>query len=79
MEKQAIESKLTPVFRTVFNNENLEISDSLSADDVDNWDSLSHMILIAEVEKAFSITFKLRELNKMKNVGDMVEIISGKL
>ncbi|RZJ34861.1 MAG: acyl carrier protein [Flavobacterium sp.] len=79
MEKEQITQKLTPIFREVFNKPQLTISDDLSAGDVDNWDSLTHMILINEVEKGFSISFKLKELNKMKNVGDMIGIIQSKL
>jgi acyl carrier protein len=75
MTKIEVKEKLKTVFIQVFNNPNIEISDSLTANDVDNWDSLTHMILISEVEKAFSITFKLKELNKMKNVGDMMNLI----
>lgn len=79
MEKTAVVEKLTPVFRQVFNNESIVVTDEMTASDVDGWDSLSHMLLITEVETAFSIKFKLRELNKMKNVGDMIEIIMGKV
>jgi acyl carrier protein len=79
MERKEIVSKLTLVFRSVFNDNTLILSDELTANDVDNWDSLSHMILITEIEKAFSIKFKLKDLNKMRNVGDMIEIIMSKL
>lgn len=79
MERKEIVSKLTSVFRTVFNDNSLILSDELTANDVDNWDSLSHMILITEIEKAFAIKFKLKDLNKMRNVGDMIEIIMSKL
>lgn len=79
MEKSAVVEKLTPVFRQVFNNASIVITDEMTASDVDGWDSLSHMLLITEVETAFSIKFKLRELNKMKNVGDMIEIILSKV
>jgi acyl carrier protein len=79
MEKAEIISRLTPVFRSVFNNDSLEVTENLTANDVANWDSLSHMLLIAEVEKTFSIKFKLKELNKMHNTGDMIEMIAGKL
>jgi acyl carrier protein len=79
MEKSAVVEKLTPVFRQVFNNASIEVTDEMTASDVDGWDSLSHMLLIAEVENAFSIKFKLRDLNKMKNVGDMIEIIMSKV
>jgi len=79
MEKPEVLVKLTEIFRNVFNNTNLVLSDELTANDVDKWDSLSHMILISEIEKAFSIQFKLKDLNKMKNVGDMINIILFKL
>lgn len=79
MERTTITEKITPVFRKVLNEASLEITDQLSASDVDNWDSLSHMLLISEIEAAFNIKFKLKELNKMKNVGDLISIISTKL
>jgi acyl carrier protein len=79
MEKEAIVSKLTVIFRNVFTSSDLILNDALSANDVDNWDSLTHMILINEIEVQFDIKFKLKELNKMKNVGDLIEIIQTKL
>lgn len=79
MEKAEIVIRLTPVFRNVFRDNTLEITDELSALDVENWDSLSHMLLIAEVENQFAIKFKLKDLNKMRNVGDMITVISSKL
>ena len=79
MQKEEIVNKLTPVFRKVFSDNSLVITDELSALDVENWDSLSHMLLISEVENEFAIKFKLKDLNKMANVGDMIAIISSKL
>ena len=79
MEKIEIAGKLTSVFRTVFDDNTLVLTDELSAKDVDGWNSLSHMILISEIEDVFAIKFKLKDLNKMKNVGDMIEIIMSKL
>ena len=79
MERDLLKEKLTEIFRRVFNDDRLEVNDRLTANDVSNWDSLSHMILIGEVEKTLGITFKLKELNKMKNVGDMMDIILTKL
>ncbi|MGQ1785722.1 acyl carrier protein [Saccharicrinis sp. GN24d3] len=79
MDKKELVSKLTTVFRRVFNNELLELTDHLSASDVENWDSLTHMALIAEVENDFSIKFKFKDLNKMRNVGDMIRIIGSKI
>lgn len=79
MEKTEIITKLTGIFRKVFNNDFLVLTNNLTANDIDHWDSLSHMILITEIEKDFSIKFKLKDLNRMKNVGDMIDIISSKL
>jgi len=79
MEKTEIAGKLTSVFRTVFDDNTLVLTNELSAKDVDGWNSLSHMILISEIEDVFAIKFKLKDLNKMKNVGDMIEIIMSKL
>ncbi|HMW25806.1 MAG TPA: acyl carrier protein [Ferruginibacter sp.] len=78
MQKEEIVNRLTPVFRKVFSDNSLVVTDELSALDVENWDSLSHMLLISEVETEFAIKFKLKDLNKMANVGDMIEIIRSK-
>lgn len=79
MEKIEIVKGLTPVFRKVLGDSTLELTDELNANDVENWDSLSHMVLIAEIENKFGIKFRLKDLNKMANVGDMITIISSKL
>jgi acyl carrier protein len=79
MEEKSIMPELEQVFRKVFNNESLIISRGMSSNDVDGWNSLNHMILVSEVEKAFSIKLKLKDLNKMHNVGDMIDIILSKL
>ena len=79
MERNEIIARVKQILNTALNHENFEMSETLSATDVDGWDSLSHMIIISEVEKQFSITFKLKELNKMKNMGDMLDLIASKL
>lgn len=78
MNKTEVLSKLTAIFKQVFSNDSLILTSELTANDVDRWDSLSHMILIVEIENVFSIKFKLKDLNKMRNVGDMVDIIVSK-
>lgn len=79
MEKAEILSKLTAIFRKIFSNDSLILSNELTANDVENWDSLTHMLLITEIENSFSIKFKLKDLNKMKNVGNLIEIIETRL
>ena len=79
MGKTEIVIKLTAIFRKVLNCDSLILTNDLTANDVNGWDSLSHMLLITEIENVFSIKFKLKDLNKMRNVGDMVNIIDTKL
>ncbi len=79
MEKAELINQLTEIFRNVFTDKTIVLRDDLTANDVDQWDSLTHMILITEIENKFSVKFKLKELNKMRNVGDMIEIILSKV
>jgi len=79
MKKAEIVKKLISIFRNTFDNNSIEISDGLSADDIEEWNSLSHMLLIVEIEKEFAIKFKLKDLNKMHNVGYMINLIESKL
>jgi acyl carrier protein len=79
MERIEVINKLTAIFRKIFSNNSLILTNELTANDVDRWDSLSHMILITEIEKAFTIKFKLKDLNKMRNVGAMIDTIITKL
>ena len=71
--------KLTDIFREIFNNQDIILDIKMTAKDIDNWDSLTHMLLIAEIEKKFSIKFKLKELNNLDNVGNLIEIINEKI
>jgi len=79
MEEQLILEKLQKIFRDVFSSQSLNINPEMTANDIDEWDSLSHMLLITQVEAAFSIKFKLKDLNKMRKIGDMIELIQSKL
>ena len=79
MEINEIKERLTRIFRDVFQEPTLVLNDQMSANDVDKWDSLSHMLMITAVEKEFGIKFKLKDLNKMKNVGNLIETIQSKL
>ena len=79
MDRSVITEKLTVIFRTVFNDDTIVLRDDLTANDVGNWDSLTHMLMIGEVEKVFSIRFKLKELGKMDNLKSLVDLIALKL
>lgn len=79
MERSVINEKLTGIFRKVFNDETIVLRNDMTANDVGNWDSLTHMLMIGEVENAFSVKFKLKELNKLSNVGGLITLIEAKL
>lgn len=78
MNKSEILEKLTPIFRDVFEMSDLVLTDDLSANDVDNWTSLTHMLIMTKIEETFNITFKLKELKKLQNVGDMITVLEEK-
>ena len=71
--------KLQPIFQDIFEDEELLITAESNADTVEDWDSLAHIILIFAIEQEFEIKFALGELEAMKNVGDMVELMQTKL
>jgi len=71
--------QLTPIFRQVFDDEGIVITRETTADDIDAWDSLSHMNLVVAVEMTFKVRFALGELQTLKNVGHLVDLIDKKL
>lgn len=74
-----VTEKLTDVLREVFDDETIILCDELTADDVDAWDSLSHVNLIIAVEMAFGIEFKQSEILNFANVGELKQSIERKL
>jgi acyl carrier protein len=74
-----IQDKLQTIFRNIFNEPNLIVSLDMNANDVDSWDSLSHMEMISQVEEEFGVKFKLKDLVKLKNVSDLIYLIEEKL
>lgn len=75
MNRETIMEKLTDIFKDVFDDVTIELSDNTTSDDIDDWDSLSHITLIADVEKAFDCKFSMKDLLEMKNVGEMLNRI----
>ena len=71
-------SKLEEVFREVFDDETIEITNEMTADDIDEWDSLTHVQLIVAVEEAFGCKFSTVEVMKLKNVGEFISLIERK-
>ena len=70
---------LTPIFRQVFDDASIVLTRETTADDIDAWDSLSHINLVAAVEMSFKVRFALGELQSLKNVGHLVDLIDKKM
>ncbi|WP_303317691.1 acyl carrier protein [Flavivirga abyssicola] len=79
METLTIKENISDVLKSILGHNNFEMRDELTAKDVDGWDSLSHMMIITKIEEAFNIKFKLRDLNKLKNMGSLVAVIQSKI
>ena len=72
-------AELNGVFRQVFGDTSLTVTRDTTANDIDDWDSITHMILISAVEQKFGVKFALGELPTLQNVGDMADTIVNKL
>ena len=79
MEREEIFSKLNEIFIDVLDLDEVELTDETSANDIEEWDSLSHIQLIVAIEKAFKIKFTSLEIMKWRNVGEMVNSMEEKL
>lgn len=71
--------EVTQIFRQVLNNPSITLKEDTTANDVDEWDSLNNIRLISEVEAFFNVKFKLREIMKLQNVGELCMNIQKKL
>jgi acyl carrier protein len=75
MDESQIYARLAEIFQDVFDEDSITVTPELSANDVDGWDSLTHIRLMLTVEKAFEIKFSVPEIGKLENVGDLVMLI----
>jgi len=79
MSREEIVSKVRTAFISVLEHEDFKLSDETTANDVDGWESITHMMIITEVEKTFGIKFKLMDLMNMNNVGDLINSIESEI
>ena len=75
MSRDEILLKTTNIFRDVFDDESLVITDDTTAADIEDWDSLTHITLVNEIEDAYNYKFSMKEVLGMKNVGEMLDIL----
>lgn len=79
MSREEILDQVALVFADTLDEENVKLTESSTADEVEGWDSLTHVQLVVAVEKKFKIRFSSKEIQSWKNVGEMIDSISSKL
>lgn len=75
MTRTEILEKLNEVFHDVFDNNDIVVTEQTNANDIEEWDSLIHITLISAVEDEFDVSFDMKTVVSMKNVGDMIDAI----
>lgn len=79
MTREEVYETLNGVFQDVFDDESIMVNDETTSDDIEDWDSLEHINLIAAVEQEFGMKFNMGQVVSMKNVGEMVDIILSRI
>lgn len=79
MTRNEIIDKVNEIFIDVFEDDSIIIDEKTTAADIEDWDSLSHITLLNEVESAFGFRFGMKDVHGMKNVGEMIDIIQSNI
>ena len=79
MDEPAIYAKLTEIFHAMLEGETVTLTPETTADDVPGWDSMNHIFIVVEIERQFGIKFQTAEMEELKNVGELVQLIGSKL
>ena len=79
MEREEIFEKLTVIFRDVMDNEEIELKENTTAEDIEEWDSLAHVQLIEKIEAVFGVRFSAKEMTTWDELGELVDSIISKI
>ena len=79
MNRTELLRKLNEVFQDIFDDTALSIGETTTAKDIDGWDSLTHINLLAAVEDEFDVKFNMKDVLGMKDVGEMMDLIEEQL
>lgn len=74
-----IKERLQNIFRDVFGDDTIVLTENTTSDDIDDWDSFAQMNLIVAMEMEFKIKFNIKEINSLKNVGEMISLIQTRI
>ena len=75
MTRSEIFVTLNEIFRDVFDDNSIIVDETTTAADIDDWDSLTHISLLAAIEDEFGIRFNMKDVVSMKDVGEMADLI----
>jgi len=79
VSKKEILKKVQKIFIDVLEDENIILSYNTTSNDIEDWDSLNHIVLIVEIEKEFNFKFELKEIQSFKNIGELCDNILVKI
>lgn len=79
MTRQEIFEKLNAIFQDEFDDESIQVTEATTANDIEDWDSLAHISLIAAIEDELGMKFTMGEVTGMKNVGEMADVILSRI
>ena len=79
MTKNEIMVQIQEIFCDVLDNEDIVLTDTTTSDDIEEWDSLSHIQLVVSIEKSFKLKFTAADISSWRNVGEMCEAIAAKI
>ncbi len=71
--------QITAIFKSVLQHDRVVLTETTTTQDIDGWESATHMIIISEIEDQYNVEFELDELWSMKNIGDLIQILKSKL
>ena len=78
MERDAVVRRLTTIFQETFEDDGIVLHDAMTAADLDDWDSLQHIVLVLAIEREFTLKLNPAEVGKLANVGKMVDLLFAK-
>jgi len=79
MSKMNVFETMQQIYRDIFDDEELQITREMTNIDIEEWDSLTHINIIASCESAFKIKFDIEEIVSIRNIGDIIDIVEKKL
>lgn len=74
-QRDSIKERLNTIFQDVFDDDEIEITEETTANDIEEWDSLNHITLMVAIEKEFDVTLKADEIGRLSGVGELIDIL----